>query len=436
MNSYYLESLGCAKNLVDSEIFAAILQRAGLAGVEYPEEADLVLVNTCSFLEDSLRELDLVLSELALLKQEGQFERLWVTGCVMNRGLDEFKELFPEVDAWIGLKDFAALERRLGLEHSSDQTRFPIQGGFHRYLRISDGCLNNCSYCAIPSIRGAMRSVPIEALISEAEALATAGDDEFLELVVIAQDTANYGLDIYGRKALPELLERLAALPRYRWIRVMYMHPDHFEAGWLELWKAHPKLLPYFEIPIQHSEDRVLKAMNRHKGRRELEELFAAILKEIPHAVLRTTVISGFPGETRAEALALRDFVARIPFLHLGVFSYSRETGTPAYDLPDQVPARTAERRRNALLAFQAQRRELMLEDLVGKSLEVLVEETEDEEEGNSWIGRAWFQAPEIDGVTFIEGPGLQAGQILRADVTNAVDADLFATVYPQEAEQ
>ncbi|MDD4223663.1 MAG: 30S ribosomal protein S12 methylthiotransferase RimO [Candidatus Cloacimonetes bacterium] len=436
MNSYYLESLGCAKNLVDSEVFAAILERAGLEAVEFPEEADLVLVNTCSFLEDSLRELDLVLSELALLKREGQFEQLWVTGCVMNRGLDEFRELFPEVDAWIGLKDFAALERRLGLEPGSERPRAVIQSGFHRYLRISDGCLNNCSYCAIPSIRGTMRSVSIEALVREAEALTSSGEEGYRELVVIAQDTANYGLDIYGRKALPELLERLAALPQYRWIRVMYMHPDLFDTGWLELWKAHPKLLPYFEIPIQHSEDRILKAMNRKKGRQELEDLFHTILDQIPHAVLRTTLISGFPGETRAEALALRDFVAKIPFLHLGVFRYSREFGTPAFDLPDQVPGRTAASRRNALLNFQAQRREAMLENLVGKSLEVLVEEPEDEEEGNSWIGRAWFQAPEIDGVTFIEGPGLQAGQILRADVTNAVDADLFATVYNQEKEQ
>ena len=436
MSKYFIESLGCAKNLVDSEVFAAILERAGYEAADYPEEADLVLVNTCSFLVDSLRELDLVLSDLASLKQEGQFDRLLVTGCLMNRGLEDFQSLFPEVDAWIGLKDFAALERWLRLEPVSDLPRTAIQGGFHRYLRISDGCSNNCSYCAIPSIRGSMASVPIEELMREAEALAADPEEGWQELVVIAQDTANYGLDIYGRKALPELLEKLCALPQYSWVRVMYMHPDHFETAWLELWKRQPKLLPYFEIPVQHSEDRILKAMNRKKGRRELEGLFGTILQELPQAVLRTTVMSGFPGETRAEALALKKFVAGIPFLHLGVFSYSREAGTPAFSLEGQVPPRTAERRMNALLAQQANRREELLERYVGQSVEMLVEEAEGENEGDAWIGRAWFQAPEVDGVTYIEGSGLQPGQIIRAEVTNTVDPDLFAAVYPKENEQ
>ncbi|HRT60249.1 MAG TPA: hypothetical protein P5170_04860, partial [Candidatus Syntrophosphaera sp.] len=206
--------------------------------------------------------------------------------------------------------------------------------------------------------------------------------------------------------------------------------------AWLELWKRQPKLLPYFEIPVQHSEDRILKAMNRKKGRRELEELFGTILQELPQAVLRTTVMSGFPGETRAEALALKKFVAGIPFLHLGVFSYSREAGTPAFSLEGQVPPRTAERRMNALLALQANRREELLERYVGQSVEMLVEEAEDENEGDAWIGRAWFQAPEVDGVTYIEGSGLQPGQIIRAEVTNTVDPDLFAAVYPKENEQ
>lgn len=436
MNKYYIESLGCAKNLVDSEIFAAILERAGLESAKYPEEADLVLVNTCSFLEDSLRELDLVLSDLAIFKQEGQFEKLLVTGCLMNRGLDDFRELFPEVDAWIGLKDFSALESWLGLEHSSDMPRLPIHSGFHRYLRISDGCSNHCSYCTIPSIRGNMRSVPIEDLLREAEAIASEGDTQYQELVLIAQDTANYGLDIYGHKALPELLEKLAALPQYRWIRVMYMHPDHFETGWLELWKKHPKLLPYFEIPIQHSEDRILKAMNRKKGRKELEELFATIIKEIPEAVLRTTVMSSFPGETRAEATALKQFLHKVPFLHLGVFCYSREVDTPAFDLPEQVSPRTAARRLNALLESQSKCHEQILESWVGKSVEVLIEAPEDEDDENTWIGRAWFQAPEVDGVTFIEGPNLQPGQIVHADITDTVGTDLFATVYSEENKQ
>ena len=426
MTSFYLESLGCAKNLVDSEAFAAILLRAGLEASETPEEADLVLVNTCSFLVDSLRELDEVLAELAFLKQDGCIEKLVVTGCVMNRGLEEFRGLYPEVDAWIGLKDFAALERWLGLESIGKYPRQPIQSGFHRYLRISDGCSNNCSYCAIPSIRGKMCSVPLEDLVREAEELARIEDSPPLELVLIAQDTANYGMDLYGRQALPELLERLQAIPQYQWIRVMYMHPDHFDSGWLPLWKRLPKLLPYFEIPVQHSEDHILRAMNRRRGRADLEYLFGSILERVPDAVLRTTLISGFPGETRTDALALKSFVAHIPFLHLGVFNYSPEEGTPAAKLTGQVPPTTAERRREKLLSLQNCRATKMLEKYVGQTVSVLVEEESGGEDEDLYSGRAWFQAPEVDGLTFVHGKDLVPGRIYQVEITDVIDVDLF----------
>lgn len=431
MTKYYIESLGCAKNLVDSEVFAAIFERAGLECTPFPEEADLILVNTCSFLEAALLELDLVLSDLAALKNEGEFDKLIVSGCVMQRGRDDFEKLFPEVDAWIGLKDFAALERWLDLEPLAQTPRLPIYHGFHRYLRVSDGCSNHCSYCAIPSIRGEARSQSIDELVQEAQTIATDGDTQYQELIVIAQDTANYGADLYGKKALPQLLEKLVELPEYRWIRVMYLHPDHFELEWLELWKKHPKLLPYFELPIQHSEDRILKAMNRKKGRQELENLFHSIKREIPHAALRTTLMSGFPSESRSEALALKRFIHTVPFDHLGVFAYSRETGTPAFDMEAQVSARTAQRRQNTLLTNYFALREQLLENLVGKNVEVLVESPAEDED--TWIGRAWFQAPDIDGITFIEGSQLQPGQIYRADITDAIGPDLFATAHNQE---
>lgn len=429
MNSFYLESLGCAKNLVDSERFACILQRAGLEAAEYPEEADLVLVNTCSFLVDSLRELDLVLSDLAQLKREERIEQLVVTGCVMNRGQKEFRELYPEVDAWIGLKDFAALEAWLGLAQQANHERVGIQGGYYRYLRISDGCANNCSYCTIPSIRGPLRSVDMDVLVREAEALARDEDFPPCELVVIAQDTANYGLDIYGRKALPELLERLHAIPQYKWVRVLYMHPDHFDLEWLELWKKLPNLLPYFEIPIQHSEDHLLTAMNRQKGRLELEKMFNAILREIPEAVLRTTLISGFPGETKEDALALQDFVKRILFLHLGVFNYSAEEGTPAAEMIGQVSAKTSTRRRDRLLEQQEERTARRLESYVGKTVDVLIEDLADDEEDEGYQGRAWFQAPEIDGLTYVQGQDLEAGKIYRVQIDDVIGVDLFGRV-------
>ncbi len=428
MKTYFIESLGCAKNLVDSEAFAFILEEAGWEEAGVPEEADLVLVNTCSFLEEALAELDMVLGDLAFLKQQHLIGKLVVTGCVMNRGLEIFCGLYPEVDEWIGLKDFEAFGKWLGLEGGPSAGRIPLQSGFHRYLRISDGCDNDCSYCAIPSIRGRMRSVPIEELVREAESLAQDGDWQFQELVVIAQDTANYGLDIYGRKALPELLEKLAELPQYRWIRVMYMHPDHFESAWLRLWQEHPKLLPYFEIPVQHSEEHILKAMNRKRKGDELVDMFDTILSEVPGAVLRTTLISGFPGETRSDALSLRKFIERVPFLHLGVFLYSPEEGTPAAGMPVQVSQATAQRRANKLLQVQQFRARELLEAYVGRTVDVLIEERSDEED-EVYVGRAWFQAPEIDGVTIVHGKGIQPGGIWPVLVTDVIDADLFGEV-------
>jgi ribosomal protein S12 methylthiotransferase len=426
MTKYYLESLGCAKNLVDSEIFASILERARLESVEYPEEADLVLLNTCSFLQDSLQELDMVLGDLVTLKREGQIAKLLVTGCVMNRGQDVFRKLYPEVDAWIGLKDFAAIEKWLGLPHDPGLGRTTIYSGFHRYLRISDGCSNNCSYCAIPSIRGKLNSVPIEDLMREAQVIAEDEDGSYPELVVIAQDTANYGVDLYGRKALPELLSKLVEIPQYQWIRVMYMHPDHFEPEWLDLWKEHPKLLPYFEIPVQHCQDHILLAMNRKTGRQGLEALFADILRKMPQAVLRSTLISGFPGETKRDAQDLEEFVHGIPFLYLGVFLYSRESGTVAADMSQQVEPETAQDRRDSLLEFQHERMGRMLESYVGKIVDVLIEGPAEEEGDDAWIGRAWFQAPEIDGNTYVQGPGLQPGMICPVLITDTIDADLF----------
>ncbi|MDP2173991.1 MAG: MiaB/RimO family radical SAM methylthiotransferase, partial [Candidatus Cloacimonadaceae bacterium] len=327
MKSYYIESLGCAKNLVDSETFAYILERRGYQSWESAEGADIVMLNTCAFLQSALAELDDVLCQLAELKNQGLIGRLFVSGCVMNRALEDFQPLFPEVDAWIPLKDFARLEELINVREHNTLGRVRLEHGSHAYLRISDGCSNRCSYCTIPSIRGSLCSVPMEKLIDEAKALAEDKASPCTELIVIAQDTCSYGMDIYGKKMLPELLTELLKIDGIKWIRVMYMHPDHFETHWLKLWQEYPKLLPYFEIPVQHSEDRILKAMNRNRRGNELRELFAVIKKELPEAALRTTLISGFPGESKGEALALHKFVRETGFHHLGAFCYSPEPG-------------------------------------------------------------------------------------------------------------
>lgn len=427
MKTYYLESLGCAKNTVDSEVFVRIIEDAGFAPSETPEGADLVLVNTCAFLRESLAEADNVLSELAELKKDNSIKQLWVTGCLMNRAAEEFQGLFPEVDAWIGLKDFEGLAARLKTRYSGSDRRLDIQSGCHAYLRISDGCSNHCSYCTIPSIRGEHHSVPIEALVEEARTLVNDGSRTVKELVVIAQDTCSYGLDIYGRKALPELLERLYAIDGIEWIRVMYMHPDHFETAWLPLWKRLPKLLPYFEIPIQHCCDDILKAMGRKKGEAELRQLFADIRSALPNAVLRTTLISGFPGETKAHHDRLMSFIKDIRFMYMGNFVFSPEEGTPAELMDGQVSDSVAEKRRVQLLNLQNRISEEIMESYLETHLFALVE-AEPEEEGWSVTGRTWFQAPEVDGMISIEGGKPQVGQIIQVYLDGAVGYELFGT--------
>lgn len=428
MKTYYIESLGCAKNLVDSEVFAYILESAGYVASEDADSAELVLVNSCAFLQSALAELDEVLCSFAEMKSR-KLQTLVVSGCVMNRAAEEFSELFPEVDAWIGLKDFSGFRAFLHQQEPRSIDRSPLQTASYAYLRISDGCENYCSYCMIPSIRGALASVPIEQLVQEAKNLISRG---IQEIILIAQDTCQYGLDIYGRRALPELVEAIHALEGYKWLRIMYMHPDHFQVEWLELFKRLPKLLPYFEIPIQHSEDRILKLMNRQKGRNELSELFTAILREIPEAALRTTLITGFPSETDAEHQALLSFITEFPFLALGCFCYSPEPGTPAFDMDDQIDEELAEQRQGEIIDLHGELLEDRLESLVGTTLKVLIEEELDQDSEDesitNYTGRTWFQAPEVDGQVVIRARNLIVGDFAILEIEDVIDSDLFAS--------
>lgn len=438
MKTCYIESLGCAKNLVDSERFAAIFAEAGYQLSFDVEGADIVLINTCAFLQSSLSELEQVLDMAIQLKQEKQVGRLIVSGCVMNRNVKDFQDAYPEVDNWIALKDFAALADLL---HSNDtQQRIPLQEGFHTYLRISDGCENFCSYCKIPSIRGKLQSVPIETLVAEAKRLAkqpviqSDGNTPLYpqELTLIAQDTCLYGMDIYGKQALPELLAALNEVEGFRWIRLMYLHPDHFLTEWLPLFKQYPRLLPYFEIPIQHSSTKILKSMNRKKGKEEITELFATIKREIPEAVIRTTLMTGFPGESKREWEELCEFIAVNPLLHVGTFAYSPEGGTPAYVFDKRPAARTANTRQDNLEMLWAGIQAERIEVMIGKSFPVLVEHAVEDAE-NEYSGRTWFQAPEVDGNIIITAEGLQPGSIIDVTIDDAIGSTLFG--YPTENE-
>lgn len=431
---FYLESLGCAKNLVDSEVFASILKDAGYQLSFNVEGADIVFINTCAFLQSSLQELEAVLSTVEELKNQDKVGRVIVSGCVMNRAATSFREAFPSVDEWIGLKDFSALRNILGVADSG--IRAQLEPGAHVYLRISDGCENYCSYCKIPSIRGELQSMPIESLVSEAEALAKRACIDKRgrlikpavypqELILIAQDSCLYGTDIYGYKALPELIAALHKLDAFEWIRIMYLHPDHFEMEWLELFSKYPKLLPYFEIPVQHGDAEILSAMNRKRSGKELIKLFAEIKRAIPNAALRTTLMVGFPGESTKQFNALQRFILDVPLMHMGSFVYSAEDGTPAEKMMSQVPARTALARQNRLESKWFTIQEERWQTLVGSRVKVLTEEVKDSQK-NEFKGRAWFQAPEIDGEVIFQSASAVPGSIVEVEIDDIIGNTLF----------
>jgi len=432
---YIIESLGCAKNLVDSERFAGILQSQGFKEADDLDEADIIVVNSCAFLNASFAELDNTLSEI-LSETKRKKTKIVVTGCVMNRGLELFKEYFPEVNKWVPLKDFEAFSSYLtryvlpkGTAPAKALTpkRVNLQEGQHVYLRISDGCENNCTYCMIPSIRGKLVSEPIEALVSEAKKLSKRGR----ELVLIAQDTCLYGTDLYGEKALPKLIAALHDIPGYDWIRLMYLHPDHFEPEWTELWKKFPKLLPYFEIPIQHVSDRIIKAMNRKKGYSELKELFEHIKKEVPNAVFRTTLMIGYPGETRQDRELITKFLSEVDILHAGVFGYSPEKeGTP-YNPPEDFDWPGVEKLETELAVKISKAKEAKMQRYVGTIQPALVEGYS--AEMNAFVGRLWFQAPEIDGFVYMEGKPPSNNPLVEVEITDALADELWAVFTPNK---
>lgn len=407
---YHIISLGCAKNFVDSERFAQLFHDYGFRYTADPAEANIVLVNTCGFLQCAMVELDDTLFVL-LDTIDRRRTKVVFTGCVMNRALKDFQEIYPEIKTWIGLKDFAAMEEYLQkvLKVPKAQ-RIPRYSGKRRafqkekffYLRIADGCDNHCSYCMIPSIRGHLKSEPIEALVKEAKAHSR----KYKELILIAQDSCMYGTDIYGKKALPELIDALHNIEGFEWIRILYMHPDHFEPEWVELWKKYPKLLPYFEIPIQHVSDRILKLMNRKKGYQELKELFHHIRKHIPESIFRTTFIVGYPTETTRDRELILRFLDEVDILHAGSFGYSPEKHCDGYKTLEDFNYREVYELTGEFQNQLDEMREKKLQKYVGTIQKCLVEQYIKCYPGVS--GRLWFQSPEIDGLTLV-GPAIRS---------------------------
>ena len=430
MTKVLIVSLGCSKNLVDSEIMTGELIKNGFEITGDAESADVIVVNTCAFIDEAKSEAIDTILEMNTYRDRGHLKKLIVTGCMAERYKDEILRELPEVDAIVGVSRFDEIasvikdegDTFLGNENAAypEQAKREISTPFYTaYLKIAEGCDNNCTYCAIPKIRGKFRSRKIEDIVSEAKKLA---EDGVLELNVIAQDTAYYGTDLYGEPRLAQLLEKLCKIDGIEWIRVLYMYPERIDEKLLKVFVENKKLARYFDIPIQHINDEILKKMERRTCRKEILEKIELIRKVLPDAVLRTSLIAGFPGETERQHEELCEFIKEVKFDRLGVFAYSREEGTPAYRLPNQIDEETKILRRDRLMEIQNGISKELCKRFIGKILPVLAEEMID----GVMCGRSIYDAPEVDGNVYFEGgEENMLGEIRNVLIKDADDYDL-----------
>lgn len=434
-----LVSLGCAKNQVDAEMMMARLADAGYAFVEEAGLADIVLLNTCGFITAAKEEAIEWLNELIELKNEGRIKRICVTGCLSERYREEFAELFPEVDAVVGISEYEKIaeifEKMIKGEkvltfgdkekHTMEGKRILSTMTHYAYMRIADGCDNCCTYCAIPKIRGHFRSRPMEKVVEEARALA---DDGVKELILIAQDTTRYGLDLYGKLALPELLNKLCEL-NFKWIRLLYCYPERITDELIDVIKNQPKIVKYIDIPMQHCDGALLKRMNRKGDENSLRELVAKLRREIPEITLRTTFITGFPGETEEQFNKLGEFAEEMRFERMGCFAYSEEEGTPAAGFSDQIDEEVREHRKEILEEQQDTRVAEMYEAMIGEEAEVVVEGYDRYLE--HYFGRSAAFAPEIDGMIYFTSNGKKpaVGEFVKIRLDRVVDNNLIGEI-------
>ena len=433
-------SLGCDKNLVDTEKMLGLLGHEGYSFVDDETVADIIVVNTCCFIGDAKEESINTILDMARMKEEGQCKALIVTGCLAQRYKEEVTTEIPEVDAVLGTTSYEeiakAVKTALGGEkmHVFESIDAPVSpatdrlvttGGHYAFLKIAEGCDKRCTYCIIPYLRGKFRSVPMEQLIHEAEELAEKG---VKELILVAQETTLYGKDLYGEKKLPELLKRLAAIDGIQWIRLQYCYPEEITDELIETIKTEEKICNYLDIPIQHASDAVLKRMGRRTNNAQLRELIAKLRREIPDIALRTTLISGFPGETEEDHEILMEFVDEMEFERLGVFAYSAEEDTPAYNFPNHVPDEVKEDRRAEIMELQQDIAFEKSENMKGRVLEVMIEGKVADE--NAYVGRTYMDSPNVDGLIFVNtGYSLMSGDFARVRVTGALDYDLIGEV-------
>ena len=427
MKKIALISLGCEKNLVDSENILGLLVKNKYEIVSNKEEADILIINTCGFIESSKKE-----SIETILDNIGKKQKVVVTGCLVNRYKDELEKEIPEVDLWIPIRDYprfcallATLDKELtNYEGLNDNYRLVSTGSYSAYLKIGEGCSNCCTYCAIPLIRGPYVSRPFESVIEEAKKLAKEG---YKELIVLEQDTTRYGLDLKEKKTIVDLLKELLKIEGLEYIRLLYLYPDEITDELIDLIAKEERLTPYFDIPIQHSEDKILKAMNRRGNKAYLKALFAKIRKRIPHAILRTTIMVGFPGETKKDFDNLLDFVREIKFDHLGAFKYSREEGTGSYDFPHQVRESTKQKRLDALMELQQGISYELNKRHIGEVMEGLVVG----QENGYYLLRSYYNAPDdIDGKIYFQSQKpLNEGEKVKVLIKESYVYDLYGSL-------
>ena len=434
-----LESLGCSKNLVDAEIMMGILNRKGYKLVGDFEEADIILVNTCGFIESAKQESIDTILDLAQLKETGNLKLLIVTGCLAQRYANELKEEIPEIDAIVGTGSYqqideiiANLEKEnnivslndIEFAYNEDLPRYVTTPDYMAYLKIGEGCDNHCTYCIIPKLRGKYRSRKIEDIVKEAKDLAAKG---VKELVVIAQDTTKYGFDLYGEVKLPELLEELAQIEGIKWIRIMYSYPESITEELVKVMKKYDNICNYFDMPIQHASNRILKLMNRYTTKEDIRAKVDMIRSYLPDATLRTTIIVGFPGETDEDFKEVIEFAKEIKFDRLGAFAYSREEDTAADKLPNHLEEEVKLRRRDELMLVQQGISEELNSKKIGNEYEVLIEE---QIEDKVYIGRTQGDAEEIDSIVYVKSENqLEPGDFVKVKIDKALEYDLMGDV-------
>ena len=439
-------SLGCDKNLVDSEEMLGLLTRKGFEIVDDETQAEVIIINTCCFINDAKEESVNTILEMAEYKKAGSCKALIVTGCMAQRYKNEIIEEVPEVDAVLGTTSYEDIYR--AIQEAVDGKQFQefksidylpeslgrrvlTTGGHFGYLKIAEGCDKHCTYCIIPKLRGKFRSVPMERLLAQAREMSEEG---VKELILVAQETTVYGTDIYGKKSLHVLLKELCKITGIRWIRVLYCYPEEIYDELIQTMKEEKKICHYLDLPIQHASDRILKRMGRRTTRAELVDIVNKLRGEIPDIVLRTTLITGFPGETEEDHEELMEFVDEMEFDRLGVFTYSPEEDTPAAGMPDQIPEEIKEERRDEIMELQQEISYDKGTDRIGQELLVMIEGKVADE--SAYIGRTYGDAPKVDGYIFVQtGELLMTGDFAKVRVTGALEYDLIGVLADEYTE-